>query len=68
MSLFDALLLDPNGFDVWLAVRADGLSNAGTIDDPYNCSTQAQFDAVMQGLGTLPNTSIRIHFGAGIPS
>src|SRR6266446_5225066 len=36
MSLLDALLLDPQKLDVWLAVRTDGVKGSGTEADPYD--------------------------------
>ena len=47
MSLIDALLLDPAPFEVWIAFRADGIKGSGTLNDPYDGSTTAQFDAIM---------------------
>jgi hypothetical protein len=40
MSLSDSLLLDPYPFDVWIAWRTDGLGGSGTLNDPYNGSTE----------------------------
>src|SRR3974390_1148251 len=69
MSLTDALLLDPYGIDlsraeVWIAVRTDGVAGGGTQNDPYDGSTQAKFDALLNvALYYHPNT--RIHLGPG---
>lgn len=38
MSLIDALLLDPPKFDVWIALRTDGVLGSGTQADPYDGS------------------------------
>src|SRR5690348_15042023 len=69
MSLMDALLLDPYGVDlsrgeVWIAARTDGVAGSGTQNDPYDGSTQAKFDALLNvTLNYHPNT--RIHLGPG---
>jgi hypothetical protein len=47
--------------DVWITVRTDGKSGDGSQRNPFNGSTQAKFDALMN---TLPaNTTI--HLGPG---
>jgi hypothetical protein len=61
MSLTDSLLLDPYPFDVWIAQRSDGLKGSGTLNDPYDGSTQARFDSVMSGL----SANTRVHLGPG---
>ncbi len=61
MSLLEALLLDPLKMNVWIAVRADGIAGTGTQNDPYDGSTQAKFDAVMNGLAAYT----RINLGPG---
>ena len=61
MSLLDALLLDPAPFNVWIALRTDGLKGSGTASDPYDGSTAARFDARMSELPT--NT--RVYLGPG---
>ena len=61
MALIDALLLDPYRMDVWIAVRTDGVAGTGTHNDPYDGSTQAKFDAVMNGMAN--NTCV--HLGPG---
>src|SRR5436190_17999487 len=61
MPLIDALLLDPHAFNVWIAYRTDGIKGSGTINDPYNGSTQAAFDAAM---ASLPDGKpVRVHLG-----
>ena len=46
---------------VYISVRSDGLPGSGTAADPYNGSTEAKFDALMQGFG--PNTQINLLAG-----
>jgi len=41
MSLTDALLLDPQKLDIWIALRTDGAKGSGTESDPYDGSTRA---------------------------
>ncbi len=36
MSLLDALLLDPTPFNIWIAIRTDGIKGSGTVNDPYD--------------------------------
>ncbi len=50
MSLLDSLLLDPHRFNVWVAARTDGIKGSGTITDPYDGSTAAKFDTLMNSL------------------
>ncbi len=61
MALLDALLLDPYRINVWVAARTDGQPGTGTHSDPYDGSTAAKFDAVMNGLGGYT----RVHLGPG---
>lgn len=61
MSLSEALLLDPYPFDIWVAYRTDGLKGSGTLNDPWDGSTQARFDSVMSGLPA----NARVHLGPG---
>jgi len=66
MSLLDALLLDPAPFNIWIAARTDGIKGSGTASDPYNGSTQARFDSVMQTIaGLFPGQKVAIHLGPG---
>jgi hypothetical protein len=62
MSLVDSLLLDPYPFDVWIAWRTDGLGGSGTLNDPYDGSTQAKFDSV---ISTKVGPNTRVHLGPG---
>ena len=62
MSLLDALLLDPVRIDVWVAKRAAGTgAGSGTQNDPYDASTVAMFDTVMNMIAV--NTCV--HLGPG---
>src|ERR1051325_9427704 len=63
MALIDALLLDPYPLDVWIASRVDGVKGSGTLNDPYNGSTQARFDGIMAMFQNQSN--ITIHLGPG---
>src|SRR5205823_7978072 len=40
MSLSEALLLDPYPFEIFIAYRTDGVKGSGTLNDPYDGSTQ----------------------------
>ncbi len=62
MSLLDSLFLDPAPFDVWVAVRTDGIKGSGTLNDPYDGSTQTKFDALMNGI----SAKTRVQLGPGI--
>ena len=42
MSLADALLLDSVTFNVWVALRTDGISGSGTPGDPFNGSVRRE--------------------------
>lgn len=57
MSLLDALLLDPAPFDVWIAVRTDGMKGSGTASDPYH-GGGGKLDAILDGLPA--NTHIHL--------
>ncbi len=62
MSLADSLLLDPYSFEVWVAVRTDGMNGCGTLNDPYGVSTETQFDSLMNSLPA----NARVHLGPGL--
>lgn len=47
--------------NVYVAVRTDGLPGSGTSADPFNGSTQAKFDTLMQGFAA--NTQINLLAG-----
>lgn len=63
MSLFDALLLNPVPFKVWIAARTDGIKGSGTVADPYDGSNQAKFDALMSSFAAV--SGVAIHLGPG---
>jgi hypothetical protein len=65
MGLTDALFLDPHPFEIWIAARADGVKGSGTINDPFNGSTAASFDARMNELNALPGPTL-VHLGSGM--
>src|SRR5689334_11906902 len=59
MSLLDGLILDGAlnppvvKQEIWLAIRTDGATGAGTEDDPYNCTgrdsdADPKFDQIMR--------------------
>ncbi len=56
MSLLDALLLEPyrDPREIWIALRTDGATGAGTLRDPYNGST---VQAAGQTVSTLVSTA-----------
>src|SRR5688572_27382640 len=66
MALLDALLLDPYPFEIWIAVRTDGVGGSGTLNDPYDGSTAAKFDALMNTISAMPADKVGIvHLGPG---
>ena len=65
MALTDALLLDAAPFNAWISLRTDGIKGCGTAPtDPYDGSTQAKFDGVMNLFASLSN--VTIHIGPGV--
>ena len=50
MSLLDALLLDSYRMNLWVAYRTDGVAGSGTQSDPFDGSSQAKFDALMNAM------------------
>src|SRR5687767_1817423 len=67
MGATEALLLDPLPFEVFLAVRADGLSGSGTCEDPWSAGTQEKFDEIMRGFSEPgANTNVVIHLAPGV--
>ena len=62
MSLLDALLLDPAPFNVWIALRTDGLKGSGTASDPFDGSTATKLDFVLNN--HCPANS-HVHLGSG---
>src|SRR5206468_2339373 len=65
MSLIDALLLDPAPFEVWIAFRGDQ-KGSGSLNDPYDGSTTAKFDAILNSLASLPSPNTLVHLGPGV--
>ena len=63
MSLLDALLLDPYGFDYFIAFRGDSVGGTGTINDPWDGSSTGKFDKIMRD--NIP-ANARIHIGPGV--
>ena len=61
MSLLDALLLDPYRINVWIAKRTDGVAGTGTQNDPYDGSTAAKLDVLLNSLAS----KSRVHLGPG---
>ena len=53
MSLLDAILLDPQKLDVWIAVRTDGVQGSGTESDPYNASPRQENPISVQSLSSV---------------
>jgi len=51
--------------EVWIAVRTDGQPGTGTVADPFDGSTQPQFDAVMNGFYKANRKHLTIHLGVG---
>src|SRR5262245_59553868 len=67
MSLADALLLDPYPLNVYIAQRHDGAKGSGTINDPWDGSTAAKFDAIMADLPLDEdgNATVQVNLGPG---
>src|SRR6266404_7499820 len=53
MSLLEALLLDSYRMSIWVAYRTDGVAGSGTQSDPFDGSTQAKFDGLMNAMPML---------------
>ena len=51
MSLSDALLLDPQKLDVWVALRTDGVNGTGTI-------ASVRFSALSEGTSTIDLSNV----------
>ena len=50
--------------DVWILIRTDGTAGSGTQADPYDGSTMAKFDALMDSFQS--TSSLGIHLGPGM--
>lgn len=61
MGLVESLLFEPVRFSVWVAARSDGLAGTGTLSDPYDGSTAAKLDALLNSLGS----NVCVHLGPG---
>jgi hypothetical protein len=46
--------------EVWIAVRSDGLPGSGTKADPYDGSTAAKFDVLMNGFRATSNLGVHL--------
>jgi len=57
MSLIDAFLLEPYRIHIWISFRTDGIKGSGTQNDPYDGSTAARFDELMNSPGA--HTTVR---------
>lgn len=67
MSLFDALLLDPAPFHIWISVRTDEQLGSGLITDPYDgrkVGSVYRFDLTMAKFSGTAN--VVVHLGPGI--
>jgi hypothetical protein len=51
--------------EIWIAVRTDGLVGSGTRSDPFDGSTAAKFDALLNGYRLTP--SLGIHLVGAVP-
>ncbi len=72
MSLLDAFIEDsatnPGQSDrkvVYIAIRNDGATGSGTVDDPYNGSTDELLDNLLSDVNVMAE-NMTIHFGPGI--
>ena len=68
MSLLDVFLLEPCRVNVWVAARTDGIAGSGTLSDPYNGSTPAVFDELMNDFAAqvTETTGVRVNLGPGL--
>ena len=67
MSLFDALLLDPAPFHIWIANRTDLQRGTGTASDPFHggmVGGVSQFDTIMN-LTQVAQANVVVHLGPG---
>jgi hypothetical protein len=51
--------------ELWITCRHDGQVGRGTLDDPFDGSTQERFDAVLNHLYATNTTHVTIHLGPG---
>jgi hypothetical protein len=50
--------------EIFVAIRTDGVIGAGTIEDPYNGSTDDLLDALLRDITKVP-TNMTVRFGPG---
>ena len=62
MSLLDSFLLDPAPFEVWIAVRTDGVRGSGTASDPYNGTPSLKVD-LLTASGTIATATLAAGHG-----
>ncbi|MGH7968755.1 MAG: hypothetical protein ACREIC_08520, partial [Limisphaerales bacterium] len=53
MGLLEALLLDSYRMNIWVGYRGDGVAGSGTQSDPFDGSSQAKFDGLMNAVPML---------------
>ena len=61
MSLFDALLLDPTAYHIWISVRSDKQLGSGVITDLFDGSkfgATYRFDQVMAKFASISNVVV----------
>ena len=58
MSLLDALLLEPPKFEVWIALRTDGVLGSGTQADPYDGSAIKSAPLSISNLSLVAGTTV----------
>ncbi len=51
--------------EIWIAPRTDGQKGRGTIDDPYDGSSQVKFDRVLRGYWWRGTKHLTVHLSAG---
>jgi len=61
-QLIDSLLLEPDQFEAWIALRTDGNKGTGTECDPYDGSSHTLLDDL---LGSFPPYTT-VHLGSGV--
>ena len=64
--LSDTLLLDPHPFEIWIALRSDGVKGTGTLNDPFDGSvgTTFRFDELMRTISSQAGPAL-VHLGPG---
>jgi hypothetical protein len=59
MSLSDGFLLDPYPFEIWIAVRTNGIKWTGTLNDPYDGRGRERGSARRVGLDNFGAARVR---------